>query len=196
MREKKLLASRRKRYKAMLSASIREFRPAVLFLVKFLGFYLVGSLLYGFYVNAYDPRPDPVTHWVTEQTATALRHTGHDVDVIDHPSKATTAIRFNKRSIVSVYEGCNGINIVIIFAGFLIAFGPWKKSLLLASLVGVVIIHIFNIIRIAGLFLITVYKPGWSYFTHKYLFTAVIYAVVFFLWIAWVKYASIKNATH
>jgi exosortase family protein XrtF len=180
----------------MLSVSITEFRPAVLFLAKFLGFYLVGSLLYGLYVNGYDPRPDPVTHWVTEQTAIALQYTGHSVEVTNHTSKATTAIRFNKRSIVSVYEGCNGINIVIIFIGFLIAFGPWKTPLLLASVVGVAIIHIFNVIRIAGLFLITLYKPGWSYFTHKYLFTAVIYAVVFFLWIAWVRYVSVKNATH
>lgn len=174
----------------MSAFSFEEFKPTIFFLIKFLGFYLVMNMLYGLYVTSYDPSPDPVTRWTTEQTSQLLQLTNYKTEVRDHDKKATTAIRYNDRSIVSVYEGCNGLNIMIIFLGFLFAFGPYTKKLLWFIPAGILLIHSFNLVRIGGLFLITVHKPSWLYFTHKYLFTAFIYAIVFFLWLWWVRMAS------
>jgi exosortase family protein XrtF len=170
----------------MTNLSVREFRPTLLFLGKFLGLYLVGSLLYGLYVNSYKPEADPVTHWVTVQSAAVLSAIGHESIAFDIPRTRTTAIIYKERSVVSVYEGCNGLNVAIIFLSFVIAFGPYTKRMAWFIPAGLLIIHIFNLFRIIGLFLIVRYAPGYLYFTHKFLFTAFIYAIVFALWLWWV----------
>ena len=49
----------------MTEISFREFKPTIFFLGKFLGLYIAGNLVYGLFVTAYDPLPDPATRWVS-----------------------------------------------------------------------------------------------------------------------------------
>lgn len=175
--------------------SLREFRPTIFFLGKFLGLYLVGNLLYGLFVTSFSPLPDPATRWVSEQTGFVLTSCGWPVDVYDHQRKATTMVRYDDREVLSVYEGCNGINTMIIFVAFLIAFGPLNKTLLWFIPVGLLIIHLVNLARITLLFFVAEYRPDFMYFIHKYLFTATLYAVIFLLWVWWVKkYSAVSRA--
>ena len=171
----------------MKSLSLKEFKPTILFLVKFAGIYLVANLLYGIYVTAYSPRPDPITSIASRQTAFALGVCGWPSTTKDDERKPTTQLIHEDRSVLAIYEGCNGINIMIIFVAFLVAFGPIGKPLLVFALAGIVIIHLMNIARIAVLFWVVLYLPDFVYFMHKYLFTAILFVIVFVLWIVWVK---------
>lgn len=171
----------------MAAISISEFKPTIIFLLKFIGLYFSLSLLYGFYVEAYEPKPDPATVWVTNQTADVLGLLGWKTETYSYPNKPTTSIQYQGKGMVSVYEGCNGINVIIIFLSFLFAFGPVNNRMAWAVSAGMVIIHIANLGRIAGLFFVVHYLPGAVYFSHKYLFTAFIYAVVFALWMVWLR---------
>jgi exosortase family protein XrtF len=178
----------------MNSFSIREFKPTILFLTKFLGIYLVMNLLYGLYVTNYRPRPDPVTRWVSEQTGWVITACGWPTVVRDHRQKPTTELIFENRPVLAVYEGCNGINTFIVFVAFVIAFGPAEKKMLWFIPLGIVIIHLANLARITLLFFVAEYRPNVMYFVHKYLFTASLYVVIFLLWIWWVKsFASKKS---
>ncbi len=172
----------------------KEFKPTILFLAKFIGLYIVGNLLYGWYVTAYHPKPDPVTRWVTQQTASALRTSGWDCEAHDLPGKATTYIELNNRAVISVFEGCNGLNVMIIFAAFLVAFGPITKSMAWFLPLGLLVIHLTNLGRIGLLFVVSLQLPDQFYFVHKYLFTAIIYVAVFLFWIWWVTKFALKNA--
>lgn len=165
----------------------REFKPTIFFLLKFLGLYLGGNLLYGFFVTAYEPSADPITQSVTIQTADVLTLMGWATEIIHHGSKATVSIVYEGNPIVSVYEGCNGVNVMVIFIAFLISFGPFTKKLIWFVPLGLLIIHLSNLARIALLFLVSLKMPNYLYFSHKYLFTAVIYAVILLLWIVWVR---------
>lgn len=176
--------------------SLKEFIPTILFLGKFLGIYMVGNVLYGVYVTEYEPLPDPVTHWVTDHTAVILTSCGWPTGVADDPARPTTNLVFEEKNILAVYEGCNGINVAIIFVAFVVAFGPWSRAMLWFIPVGLVIIHIMNLARITLLFWVSVYLKHYMYFMHKYFFTAILYMVVFVLWIWWVKkFTSNKLAT-
>lgn len=177
----------------MTAISIAEFRPTIIFLVKFVGIYLVGNLLYGAFVSAYKPTVDPVTSHVTFQTSEVLSLIGYETEIVDQPAKATTHIQFGKRSVVSVYEGCNGINVFVIFLAFIVAFGPLDRRAVFFSIAAATILHIANLLRIGGLFLIALHQPRLLYFTHKYLFTAFIYAVVIALWLWWVNRYAVKK---
>jgi exosortase family protein XrtF len=169
----------------MSAFSIREFRPTIIFLIKFLILYLIGNLVYGWYVKYYHPAPDPVTHEVTRQTGMLLQWIGWPVIIQDH--QATTVIICEGKSILSVYEGCNGLNTTIIFAAFIIAFGPISRSILWFIPFGALLIHLSNLTRISLLFYVWQVSPEYMYFAHKYLFTAALYLVVFVLWVWWVR---------
>jgi exosortase family protein XrtF len=172
--------------------SWQEFKPTILFLSKFLAFYLVGNLLYGLFVTTFYPQPDPITKIVTRQTAWVLSKAGWPAYTVNRAEKPTTAIIYQSHSIVTVYEGCNGVNIMIIFMAFIVAFGPVQKAMYWFLLLGVLVIHFSNLFRIGLLFLVTIKMPTYLYFTHKYLFTAFIYGFVLLLWMVWVAWFSSK----
>lgn len=172
---------------------VREFRPTIIFLAKFIGIYLIGNFLYGLYVSSYRPAPDPVTKMVTAQSAFVLDMFGYETQTANHPTKPTTRIDLGDRHIISVYEGCNGLNVMIIFIAFVVSFGSWHKKMWWFIPTGILLIHLANLARLAFLFEVTVSYPGYLYFTHKYLFTAIIYAMVVALWIAWVIIIRPKN---
>ncbi|HEY9049456.1 MAG TPA: exosortase family protein XrtF [Ohtaekwangia sp.] len=173
--------------------SWQEFKPTILFLIKFIGIYIVGNLLYGFYIDHFDPRPDPITHEVSRETAWVLTLTGWPTFIQDHTMKPTTLLLHEEKSILAVYEGCNGINTMIIFVAFILAFGPLKRTWLWFVPLGIVIIHLMNLLRIILLFYVSEYMPHFMYFTHKYLFTASLYGVIFLLWLWWIKRYSIQR---
>jgi exosortase family protein XrtF len=176
--------------------SFREFRPTIIFLLKFVGLYLIGNILYGFYITSFEPRPDPLTHVIAVQTSIILNVCGYRVEVDDRENKPTTNISYFGHARLSIYEGCNGLNIIIIFLAFIFAFGPVTRTLLWFVPLGLSIIHFTNLCRITLLFLVSEYMPKAMYFMHKYFFTAILYVVIFALWIWWVKVYSLpaKNA--
>jgi exosortase family protein XrtF len=177
----------------MKNFNIKEFMPTILFLAKFVGIYLVGNFLYGLYVTAYQPSPDPATRWVTDQTAVVLTACGWPSTTEDSSRKATTNLIHDGKKILAVYEGCSGINVMIIFVAFLIAFGPLTKQLFWFIPLGLLIIHFMNLARIALLFWVSIYQKDYMYFMHKYFFTVILYVVIFALWIWWVRKFTFKK---
>jgi exosortase family protein XrtF len=173
--------------------SIREFKPTIFFLLKFLGIYLIGNFLYGLYITSFEPRPDPITHIVSVHTSAVLNVCGYPVQSEDRADKPTTNIDYLGKSILSIYEGCNGFNIMIIFLAFVFAFGPMSRAMWWFIPLGLVTIHLFNLMRISLLFLVVEYFPTAMYFTHKYFFTAILYVVIFGFWVWWVsRFSNIK----
>lgn len=175
----------------MKTTLISQFKPTILFLVKFLGMYIAGSLLYGWFITYYSPAPDPVTIWVTNQVAFLIRILGWNVTAMYSEFIPTVSVVLDVKSIISVYEGCNGLNVVIIFWSFLFAFGPWGKRLGIFAIAGACIIHVANLVRVCVLFFVAYYYSSALYFFHKYLFTAAIYVVVLLLWMWWIR--NVKN---
>lgn len=169
---------------------ITEFKPTILFLVKFIGIYLIANIVYGVAVTYYEPRPDPVTHQVAVQTALVLKLVGYAVDVQDSSRLPNTLMVYGGRAILAVYEGCNGINAMIVFASFIFAFGPYRRSTVGFVFLGFGIIHVANLTRITLLFFVARYLPSAMYFIHKFVFTGFIYVVIFGLWIWWVRKAA------
>jgi exosortase family protein XrtF len=170
----------------MSSFSFQEFKPSIFFLLKFVGLYFVGNLAYGAFVHSYYPGVDPITGWVTDQTSFLLSGTGWLTEVKDQASKATAYITLSGNNIVGVYEGCNGVNVMIIFVAFLLSFGPMSRKLFWFLPMGLLIIHMINLARIYLLFLVALYRPNYLYFTHKYFFTGILYIAIFALWYVWI----------
>jgi exosortase family protein XrtF len=166
---------------------MKEQKAILLFLLKFIGLYLVLNTAYGFWISSYDPLPDPLTVSVTYQTVGLLSLAEDNVAVGERANSPSVPILQNGKSIVSVFEGCNSVNVMIVFVSFIVAFTGTLKKTVLFGLVGIVLIYIFNLFRVGMLFFIAKYYPHSLYFFHKYLFTGLLYVMVFFLWYFWVK---------
>lgn len=84
-------------------------------------------------------------------------------------------------------EPCNGIKVMGLFAIFIIAFpGPWKHKIWFI-LVGVLIIHIANALRVSGLTIISAKWPQYLDFNHNVTFQVLIYGIIFAMWYLWVR---------
>ena len=172
----------------------KENKAAIYFLLVFVGLYLILNTAYGLYVEWYSPQPDPITLLVSKQVAGFL--TLWDASVVAVPIDASknVSIRNGYRTVINVFEGCNGINVMIVFISFLVAFRGKLKATILFALMGFFIIYLMNIARVSLLYAVEIYWPRYLYLFHKYLFTGMIYAVVFALWYLWVK--QVKRAAN
>ncbi len=88
---------------------------------------------------------------------------------------------------------CNAMTLFAFFTLFVLAFpGNTKRKLWFIPL-GIIIIHIVNLIRVMALTLINYYNPKYLDFNHTYTFTIFVYVIIFSLWMWWVNY-SLKQA--
>jgi len=168
-------------------SELKRFLPALYFVLKFVGLYVVGNIAYGLMVEHYDPKPDPVTRAIAVQTAALLNHTGFPSETKDNPAQPNVILSWSGRNILAIYEGCNGLNVMIVFMSFILAMGPYTNRMIWFVSSGLLLIHVMNLARIYGLFMVAVYLPEQFYFVHKYLFTAFLYVIVFITWIIWIR---------
>lgn len=174
----------------------KEFKPIILFIAKFFLVYIVLTALYSWYLQPflYEQKiADPITHWMTDSAVTLLNSLGFDAvnTHIDGESFRRIALDGKYASIVN--EGCNAFSVIIIFISFVIAFSRgWVKTSVFV-LSGFVILVVTNVVRIALLTWIFRYYPDYEKMAHDYLFPAIIYGMVVFLWLIWVKFFAFKK---
>lgn len=163
---------------------LKENRKPLFFLLRFIGMFGVLSLAYAFWLESYGLQPDSFTRMVGQHLQVLFQQQLLLADLEQH---AAIAIEYKGQYAVSLFEGCNGLAVMILFVSFVFAFkGQWKDLLWFIP-IGLLIIHLFNLARLSALIWLSSYNSQWFHFTHKYLFTLIIYAGVFLLWVWWVS---------
>jgi exosortase family protein XrtF len=171
----------------------KEYKPAIFFLLRFLGIYVAGNILYGLWIVSYGNLADPVTQLVTANSAWLLKTIGFNATTLSSNVYPIVSLQLDNQTVVNVYEGCNAINVSILFVAFLFAYKGTVKRTLIFSVLGLMAIYLFNLLRVAGLFLVAKYFPDQLYLMHKFIFTGIIYAFIFALWFLWVKKYAINR---
>lgn len=175
---------------ALLKALLLKYRSVVRFVVLFMGSYLVMSLIYGWYLEwskggAFSP--DYITELVSRQTTALLDTLGYDAQIVPDQALPSMNLYLEGVYLARIIEGCNAISVIILFASFVVAFAQkWKKTLLFL-LGGSVLIYSVNVIRIAVLSIALYHYPEKEHFLHGVVFPAMIYGMVFLLWMAWIR---------
>jgi exosortase/archaeosortase family protein len=96
-------------------------------------------------------------------------------------------VKKGKRNILGIYQACNGLELMILYAGFILCFsGPWLRKVIYI-VVGIIALYIANVIRCGLLGWIGIEYPRHFDFAHKYFFNLVIYSIAFILWVFYVK---------
>ncbi|MCX8492555.1 MAG: exosortase family protein XrtF [Cyclobacteriaceae bacterium] len=173
---------------------IQENKPAIIFLLVFMGLYVSLNTIYGFIVEAYYPQADPITLVVSKHVTWFLSFFDHTIDYSVTTGSRFVSINKSGQLVISVFEGCNGINVMIVFISFLVAFHGKLKQTVLFGALGLVVIYLMNFSRVSLLYGVELYYPRYLYFFHKYLFTGVIYAGVFLMWFVWAKWVRSESS--
>ncbi|CAN5499488.1 archaeosortase/exosortase family protein [soil metagenome] len=175
---------------------VKKFGPALRFVVTFAGVYLVGNVLYGLYIEHYRPLPDPMTYSVTQQVASLLTMFGDPSEVLNVSDEPIVILKKEGdvgKTVLRVFEGCNGLNVLIVFGAFVVAFGGPVTRMLIFIFTAGIVLHLANLSRIILLYYTALYRPTMFYYFHKYFFTAILYVVVFGLWIVWTRINKESN---
>lgn len=163
-------------------------------MLRFIGLgallYLAWYLLYEFVLKPHTALDEVVATNLVQGSTWLLELLSYEV------MDAATCARPNALGIVGgdclqVGAPCDGVVLFALFICFIVAFpGPWKKRLWYIPL-GLALIHLSNLIRIASLVLILFYSPESLAFNHDYTFTIFVYVVIFALWYGWVGKAPL-----
>jgi exosortase family protein XrtF len=172
---------------------LRDFKYSFLFLGKFLAVYFCGNLLYGLYIDSFGNTPDTITYWVTDQTSQVQNVFGVRSSLSVNDGKPSISMRENDDGVINVFEGCNGVNVMIVFMAFIVAFGGSIRRMMWFLPLGLITIHVFNLLRIILLYAAAQQNTQYFYYIHKYFFTAALYVVVVVLWIVWVTRLNNKG---
>ncbi len=103
-------------------------------------------------------------------------------------------IYFHQRNIVSIEDGCNALELFILYAGFIVCMPGSMRKKLIFIVGGVLLIYIVNVIRCAGITYIILYDPKHADFAHHYVFTFIVYSVIIGLWLIFSKNLKIADA--
>jgi exosortase/archaeosortase family protein len=88
---------------------------------------------------------------------------------------------------VGVHYGCSGLKQFLEWIVLMVFFpGPWKHKVWFIPM-GLIVVHLVNVFRIAGLSILLNYYPQHWQFAHDYIFRPFFYVVMFLLWVWWVE---------
>jgi exosortase family protein XrtF len=175
-----------------------QYKPFLLFLVKFIFSYLVLTVIYHHNLNQFDIKNNEVdgfTKLVSTQVEHLLLFFNADAHIELHSSQPCYKFFYNGKYISRIIEGCNALSVIILFISFVIAFSGKLKNTIYFIISGSIIIHVLNITRIALLMVAFYNFPEANFILHDILFPIVIYGTVFILWIIWVNKFSFYAKT-
>lgn len=148
----------------------------------------------------------PLTDHVGNSTAWFLNHCtpldGFTATAIEKQSIFEGQIKFSEVSqvrhhgedILLIADGCNGLELIVLFIGFILCFPSSIYKKIVFILFGVAIIDLANILRCGGLvFIKRFYDYDLFQFAHHYGFKITLYGIIFMLWMLFTKNIKIKN---
>ncbi|MEG1591875.1 exosortase family protein XrtF [Chryseobacterium sp.] len=172
---------------------LKDFKPVLSILLRFIIIYLVLLFAYQFYLNSFkESGLDPYSRSIAEQIATIQNKIGYTTSLYNDVSKEQVWFYVNEKYVSRMVEGCNAISVIILFTAFIFAFYKGTKTFVFIA-VSLLVLYIMNILRIIGLNIVTRDHPEYNRMVHDYVFPAVIYGSVVILWLVWIKFFALKN---
>ena len=92
---------------------------------------------------------------------------------------------------VWIGEPCNGIKVFGLFSIFVIAFKGRIINKLWFIIIGIFLLHVINVIRVATLTYISAVNPYILDFNHNITFQIIIYGAILCLWYIWINKFSL-----
>lgn len=194
-----------------LKSTLASFPPQIkAFVIRAFILFVVWKGLYLFFWSESRALDDPLTKLVGKHTVWVLDKINPSHEFIAKPKVAlknfegeiqvsrVSMIYSDGKAIMNIADECNGLELFVLYFGFLIAMPATLKRKFLFGLSGIFIIHAVNILRCVGLGLLLMNWDAAFDIAHHYIFKIMVYSVIFILWVIFSKNLSLttpKNAT-
>jgi exosortase/archaeosortase family protein len=184
------------------SHALKAPRTIIVFFVKAAILFIIWKMLYMLWLRPQGILDAPLTTAIGTSTAGVLNLFAEHSDFqpvrsfpVAGPEEDAEAggvvdIYRNGENTLRIASACNGLEIMVLYAGFLFCFpaaSPSRRWTFLG--IGLALIFLFNIIRCALLVWIFLRYRQYLDFSHHFLFTFIVYICVFLLWY---KYATMR----
>lgn len=134
-------------------------------------------------------------NWITHSHDYHFKYElGREEDVdLNAVSVMQESVYYHDKKIVGVYDGCNALELFVLYAGFIICVPAALKKKLLFITGGVVLIFLVNILRCIGIAYLVQYYPQHADFAHHYVFVFVVYGLIIAMWLAFAGNIKVKT---
>ncbi|MDN4012476.1 exosortase family protein XrtF [Chryseobacterium gambrini] len=172
---------------------LKDFKPVLSILLRFIIIYMVLLLAYQFFLNSFQKEGlDPFSRMIAEQVRHIQNFMGFPTQLYNDIKGEQVYFYVRNEYPTRMVEGCNAVSVMILFVAFVFAFYKGKKTFIFVIL-GLILLYIINVLRIVGLNIVVLDYKAYSKTTHDYIFPAVIYGTVVLLWLVWIKFFALKN---
>ena len=176
---------------------VKKYKSVIRFIITFLSVYILLSVAYKLYLDYSDGSkyyPDYLTNAVAKQSEELLETVGYETRIEPHADEPSMKLIIRNKFVARVVEGCNSVSVIVLFISFIIAFSGQFKTTLFYVLAGSTLIYVVNLIRIVILSIGLYHYPWRREILHTVIFPAIIYGMVFVLWMFWVnRFSNLKT---
>jgi exosortase/archaeosortase family protein len=92
-----------------------------------------------------------------------------------------------KRAVIGIYQACDGVELMVLTAGFILCFNGPSALKFRYIMVGILGLFFLNVLRCSLLAVVNLEIPQHFQFAHKYLFNLFVYGFTFLLWMSFVN---------
>jgi exosortase H (IPTLxxWG-CTERM-specific) len=95
---------------------------------------------------------------------------------------------------VAIFNGCNGLEAILIFVSGVVAFpASWRRKLA-GIVVGFLAIQAFNVVRVVSLFYVGALRPRWFSVSHVFIWQSLVIVFGVVLWLVWARCYAVEHA--
>ncbi|GEN74900.1 exosortase family protein XrtF [Chryseobacterium hagamense] len=172
---------------------LKDFKPVLGILLRFIIIYLVLLFAYQFFLNCFQGSGlDPFSRMVAEQVSGIQNSIGFPTQLYDDVKGEQVWFYVKREYVTRMVEGCNAVSVMILFVAFVFAFYKGSGTFLFA-LTGLILLYVMNLLRIAGLNIVMADYKQYGKISHDFIFPAIIYGTVVALWLIWIKFFALKR---
>lgn len=167
-----------------------------MFLLKLIIFVVSWEGLYVFLLKPKRIPDNILTEWLTITVKHVINfffRLNPPATWIVDPYQNACNIQWKGQTILIIFDDCNGLDLFIIYLAFILLLPYPIKRKLIFSVGGIIAIFIGNIFRCVALYWVFVHYRGMFDFNHHYVFTILMYLIIFYGWVLFTKKQPINE---
>lgn len=163
------------------------------FLKRALLIFLVWQLFYLFILYPTGFPDKQLTKITAQSTAFLYQQLVNKKTTIDFESRPgrVTVVYLNGKPSIGIADACNALGLYVLYVSILFCFKAPVKRKIIFSIIGCIMIFMLNNLRCFLLAWVYFHDFKFFNFAHHYLFSSIIYILIFCLWALFIK--RLKN---
>jgi len=114
----------------------------------------------------------------------------------DYQIAKVSKIDKDGKHLLNIADDCNGLELFILYIGFILSMPATIKRKVVYLIGGVFIIHIVNLLRCVGLSALLMHWDRYFDLAHHYIFKIMVYSTIFILWVRYSNNLSVFKTSH